>query len=360
MTRQSLLAALCLLAATTAHAGQSPTAVAVRVLETACSLRDWRKDTAVAQLPGCRRVTDSLARTDPLRVGAVDRLALLESVAGNNEAALSLLTSAVDAYPDDITLRLHRMQLIKGTPDAAILRSDVDYLRSHHPEDPRTWLEYGEMLAVYGSHEDAVAAFSAGLKLDPGNVALLQQRAYASEAAGRDAEALADTDALIAAQPGNFRAYLLRAGLALRAGQPERTIADIETIRSFGPSAGDETSLLLAQAQIMNDQPRDALASLDAALSSWPAKSQPDLQRKALIFRLAVLEKLGIREEADATLTRLLQVTRPSHLLRMQVYLRNMGWNEVQITGTVDGATRAALTSCMFLRACGGRAMRAI
>ena len=93
---------------------------------------------------------------------------------------------------------------------------------------------------------------------------------------------MADVNLLIEIDPKEWRAYIMRAELELANGHPERTIADIETIRSFGTFAGDETSLILAQAQIMSDRPKEALAALDAALASYPTKADPELQEKAL------------------------------------------------------------------------------
>ena len=229
--------------------------------------------------------------------------------------------------------------------------ADLEYLHQHAPDDARFWAAYGNFQRMVGSHADAVQSFTTGLSLQPGNLDLLQGRAYAYHNLGRAEEELADLNRMLEIDPRQRRAYLQRAELELAAGQPERTIADVESALAVGRTGIDDTSLLLAEAQIMLGRPEEALASLDALLGSMK-HARPEQMRRPLTLRLGVLNRLGDKQRADETLTQLLAVTDASQLLRLQVFLRNMGWSNVSITGEADDATRAALAACIFMQAC--------
>jgi tetratricopeptide (TPR) repeat protein len=295
---------------------------------------------------------EALPSKEPQRATALSALAQLESTAGNWDRARELIDAAIALSPDDIELRLHRVRHFTGSRYAGEVVVDLQYLKAHHPDDARVWLEYGFHQHMFGAPGDAVHSFDKGIAIDPQNPRLRQRRADALRALGRTDEALADLNVLIELEPGERRPYLARAELELENGRPERTIADIAKVRSLGPSVDDDTSFIQAQAQVQTGKMHEALKSLDAALESAPVRHDYQKQRTALFLRLAVLEKLGDHSGARAALHRLTQALAPNQLLRIQVLLRNLGWREVAITGVADDATRAALAACVFLRSC--------
>ena len=321
-------------------------------VDKACWPRTWQTDAVAVKLAECRRFADSLSEDDPLRIRAVDKQVTMLVSQGEFEEARALVNEFLKKHPDATDIRLRRIELIGGSSDASGTLDDLEYLHQHAANDPRFWAKYGNYQQMIGSVADALQSFSTGLSLDPKSLDLLQGRVYAYRSLGRSEEALADLNRMLDIDPQQWRAYLQRAELELSAGQPERTIADVQRSLAIGRSATDETGLLLAQAQIMLKKPKEALAALDAFLASVPVNVRPEERRFALTLRLGVLNGLGDKQGADEALTQLLQVTDQSQLLRLQVFLRNMGWRDVAITGQTDDATRAALGACIFLQAC--------
>jgi tetratricopeptide (TPR) repeat protein len=321
-------------------------------ISAACSPQAWTIDAAKAQLPECQRFVDTLPSDEPLRPIALGELAEIEARAGNWDRARELLDGAIALAPDNVELRLRRVRHFTGSRYAGEVLVDLQYLKAHHPDDARVWLAYGAHQMMFGAPEDAVRSFDKGIAITPRNADLRRRRAEALRALGRTAEALADLNFLIELDPGERRTYLARAELELENGRPERAIADIGIIRSLGPSIHDDTSFILAQAQVQTGKLPEALKSLDAALASTPVQHDAQKQRKALFLRLAILEALGDRQSARAALETLTQALAPNQLLRIQVLLRNLGWQEVAITGVADDATRSALAACVFLRSC--------
>jgi tetratricopeptide (TPR) repeat protein len=181
-------------------------------------------------------------------------LAAVEEAAGNWTEAHKALETALAVEPDNVDARLYRIRLLKGSQKWRELWEDLEYLRLNHPKEARFWAEYGDFLQVNQSFEDALAAFSTGIELEPSNARLLHSRAAILRKLGRTEEAIADLDTAIELDPKHRFALIARAELELERGYPERTVADIAAARSLGPSAGDETSLVLAAAQIMLDQ----------------------------------------------------------------------------------------------------------
>jgi tetratricopeptide (TPR) repeat protein len=278
--------------------------------------------------------------------------AQLHESLGDSHAALDLLNAALDGRPDAIDLRLHRVDILFYTLSDKNAADDLDYLRSHHSYDPRTWHRYGLYQEFFEAHEDAVIAYTTGLDLDARNVELLRGRSAALQKLGRIAEALADIDRLIAVQPNDRLAYIKRAELELTMRQPERVIADIERVRSFGEAAVDDTSFILAQAQLMLGLRREALASLDAALASPNMQAMPEEQEKALALRLELLEELDKKTPTRDSVTALLEAMDQNQLMRIQVFFRNMGRQDISITGELDDATRAAFAECISEPSC--------
>ena len=321
-------------------------------LDRACWPQSWQEDVVAPKLEECRRFADTLPEDDPLRVGAVDKQVTMLIAIGRWDDALPLVNAFLEKHPDATDIRLRRIELLNGTGDAGRLLDDLEYLHQHAPNDPRFWDKYGSYQRMVGSNADALQSFTTGLSLDPQSLDLLQSRAYAYQKLGRSEEALADLNQMLEIDPNQRNVYVQRAELELSRGRPDRTIADIEKALALGKSVVDDTSLLLAQAQIMLNKPKEALAALDAVLAGMNAYAGPEQKRLPLTLRLGVLNRLGDKQGADETLTQLLQVTDKSQLLRLQVLLRNLGWRDISITGETDDATRAALGACIFLHAC--------
>ena len=154
-------------------------------LEKACWPQTWQKDVAAAKLAECQRFADSVPEDDPLRIGALDRQVTMLIAVGRSDEALPLVNAFLEKQPDATDIRLRRIELLNGTPDAGRMLDDLEYLHQHAPNDPRFWAKYGNYQRMVGSNADALQSFTTGLSLDPRNLDLLQGRAYAYGRMGR-------------------------------------------------------------------------------------------------------------------------------------------------------------------------------
>ena len=116
----------------------------------------------------CRRaLTLGLA---PPRAALVRRTLAGHLIAlGRTDEAIEAYQDAVRAQPDDADAhwRLGQAVLALGS-DAAAALPPLERARELAPEEARVHVTLGEALAGLGRHGEAVAAFEAALRLDPG------------------------------------------------------------------------------------------------------------------------------------------------------------------------------------------------
>lgn len=337
----SLIAGAFAVAVLPGRAQAEPSGLELALRQSCGSLAE---DDRLARLAGCDRFVAALDRSNPLYLLAVSKQVGLHEALEDKEGALDLLDVALTENPDAIDLREQRIQILFYTPSEYDVADDLDYLREHSPDDPRTWLYFGAYLEMFASREEAVEAYATGLALNRAHTHLLSLRATALEGMGRLDEALADRLQVIALKPEDRFAYVALAELRLARGEPEEVVAAIEAANAlFYDPASDNTSFALAQAQIMLAENEAALASLDAALASPYIREN---RERALAMRQDLLAKLD-QPVDEAEVSTLLKAMDPNRILRIQVFFRNMGNDEVVITGTPDEATRAAYTVCM-------------
>ena len=130
-------------------------------------------------------------------------------------------------------------------------------------------------------------------------------------------------------------------------GNAAAALADAEKARANGYPAQDMISLII-QANLALGHLEQALAEVTA----FQAQPNPQYEDPVLTFyRFTILDRLGRRREAEDALAGFSR-ERPEHILRIQVFLRNMGFEAVQISGTFDETTKQQLAACFLKGAC--------
>ena len=92
----------------------------------------------------------------------------------------------------------------------------------------------GFLLRDLGRHDEALAALSAAIRLDPDEPTHYGVRGTLYSRVKRYREALADFDRVLAARPDDAKSYLLRGEARLRVGDPAGALRDLDTAERLG------------------------------------------------------------------------------------------------------------------------------
>lgn len=155
-------------------------------------------------------------RDDPGNVGAVRLLARIRQDQGAADEAEALLAEAVQRAPDYTAARFdYAMALLQGQKPAAA-REQAQQLLRHDPDNRDYLKAHGAACVALGDHEAVVDLYARLLEtaLSDAEVADLRLwRANALKVTGRQAEAIADYRASLAARPDNGVAWFSLANL---------------------------------------------------------------------------------------------------------------------------------------------------
>ncbi len=224
----------------------------------------------------------------------------LELANNDPEGAIEFLTSLVEQQPKNYSAhflqatsfyRLGRFQEAEHCFGICIA------LRPDFP-----WGRFGRGVArlKMGRFSAAAGDFTQALRLRPNLMPARLNRALALEGAGKDAEALADLDALVTAEFATIRSLLLRASVRSRVGDVDGAEQDRALALSLTPN--DEMGWIARGYARLPSDPQGALADFDAALLLNP-RSTDALQNQAHVYA----ELLNDPRQAIASLDKILE-----------------------------------------------------
>jgi serine/threonine-protein kinase len=186
------------------------------------ALRDLSQDTHVAELPPA----------------SILQLATALRQAGDPAAAVALLESAVQRYPDDVWINYDLAQGLAGLPEPR-REEAVRYYTAARALRPESAHNLGHLLDEMGRGDDAIATFRALVKVRPtearnigcmGTVLLARQRR--EEGLETLDQAIAAARETIGRRPGDAgEYYILGHLLAIRGAPDEAIAADREALR---------------------------------------------------------------------------------------------------------------------------------
>ena len=317
---------------------------------------------AESALPGCRAFVASQPAGSSALATALAKQGLLElsrevmnPLPSKWDEARASIEKALEIDPNNLTALLSRVELLEMDGNGVEVRPDVERLNALYPDEPRVRSLYARLMGRVGSPEEELAALDSALEIAPDDMETHRQRAELLVRLGRDDEAITELDLIIDTQPNDGYALYKRAELELARDDARAALADAENARKYGFGA-TETIVLIVQSHL-------ALGNLDRALAEVTAiqgQSYPQSEDPVLTFyRFAILDRLGRRKEAEDALAGLAG-ERPEHILRVQVFLRNMGFEAVQISGTFDETTKQKLAACFLKGACSSTFQRVL
>jgi tetratricopeptide (TPR) repeat protein len=301
-------------------------------------------------LTRCESFAMSQSLGSPGRAEALGRLALLQFLAGEVDEAEATLDDALASGPNNLTVLLSHVMMLQLRGDLPATRVELERLNALYPDDPRVRRVYSDLMAHIGTPEQALTAIEDALKIAPDDMTLHKRRADALAGLDRIDEAIAELDLVIAAMPNEGHSLFARARLELDSGDAAAAVADAERAKEAHFDF-EEVDLLLAQANLMLGDLEAALRAVDQAAAKLDAQ-QGDTPMVSL-YRFLILDRLGRSADAEKALAGLSKDGKQS-VLRVQVYLRNRGFENVEISGAFDEVTKDRLITCLIRRACGG------
>lgn len=264
---------------------------------------------------------------------ALMRRAALKEEMGDARGALSDLTGAVAAQPEETEGYLARAALHVRVKEPRKALADYDKALSLKDDLAQALLGRAELLAASGKLEEAKKDLDAAVSADPRLAAAYDRRGRLASAAGKVEEALKDYMKAVELEPGQAE-FLLDLGVARLANREYwKAIAALDrSLAQGGPAAAVRGARAEARAAL--GMVKQALDDLDEALKADPKSS--DLH--ALLGHVQV--RMRLYPEALRALDRAIALDRKNaRAYRIRGQAR-AGLGE--LSGAVDDFNRAA------------------
>lgn len=277
------------------------------------------------------------------------------------------MSEAVEAVPAFVEPRLAIARwLLLGNKAGEAFDKLKEVLRLE-PDNAEAHLGIGRAHMLLGQHQRAFEAMFRAIELDPADPDAYFYRGMLFEQGGHFHLAALDYSRALARQgrdrkspdvfqTGDPAIHLVR--VLMRGGQP-RLAVDMITDILKELQDSEERSLLLVQRADANEQ----LGDLHAAAEDIAAAARsvaPDKRAGLYLRRSVLLQRSGRVDSARQEIQRALEIADLRTVLRVQVFLRNQGMLDVEITGEFDKPTREAVQSCFATVDCGSALSRSI
>ena len=325
-------------------------------LARACPSEPVPPDLTRPALATCGKFVAGLPVSDAVYADGLAAMANLQLNLIETELALRTAEGALEIAPDHLEAGIVKVEALFRLGRFADARDDVERLLAAYPDDARVRRHYAQLIAIVGSPDDALTAIDRAIAEAPENWLLHHERAALLMRLERPDEALAELDFIIEKLPNAGYTLAARAELHLKRGDAEATIADAEASKATGVLSG-RNDFVLVRAHL-------TLGNLEAALDAATAAAADQHFRRGnpmiLLYRFAILHRLHRNDEAEQALATFMAEADPPFVLRVQVFLRNIGIRDVQISGELDDITKRELAACLTEGVCIGKFSEAI
>ncbi len=188
---------------------------------------------------------------------------------GRNDEAIADFTKAIALEPKNVWALADRGLAHASKGEATAAAADLDAAAAIDPANAVVFRARGIMAERKGASADAVAAFSRSLEIEPGNRFALYHRGLAYRAAGDTAHALDDMATLIRQQPDWIEGYLIRANLLRTGGRDADVLAEAEAVTAANPNNAMAHVVAARIFDNLHKQP-EAMREYDRALAIKP------------------------------------------------------------------------------------------
>jgi tetratricopeptide (TPR) repeat protein len=220
-------------------------------------------------------------------------LALVETRSGDPREALRLLCEGLERlereapsrYPVEAVILLNnraRLYLLLKEPEQAL--ADYTALLRLEPTNSEAHLDRGILYQRLGRLPEALADFDASIAWSPPYDEAHFNRGQILSALGQSADALGEYDRTIEIEPGHLGALINRAGLLYKRGDHARAEADALRALTLEPENA-KALCLLGIVQMERGESEMARRSFDAALAGENPEPTAWINRATLLFR---------------------------------------------------------------------------
>jgi tetratricopeptide (TPR) repeat protein len=231
------------------------------------------------------------------------------------------------------------------------------------PDNPYLLATRADMLVDNGDPKSALRDASMAIKQKPDDADILWIKARAHMELDQLKEAEKDLDRALELEPGVRHVRLLRANLHLRRAAFEQAIADTNAIlaeRPHDPQALELRSMI----HTANGRIDEAVTDLNTILgppgdNASGTASMPHFNQ-LMVQRAILLAKLDRSAEAGRDLDVIVTSGGKRVVIRLQVFLRRNGFEDVPLDGKRTAAFDEALQACIVNQACGRGLVRSL
>ena len=308
----------------------------------------------------CQQIAERADATPRQRARALTRLAYISEREGKFDDYMALLAKAQSADPSFLKPRLVQANyLILGNKSGDALDILKAVLKID-PQNAEAYVGIGRVHMIMGQLRQAYAEISKGIDLGFSGPEAYYYRGFVLEEADRFLDAAEDyTRALARYDPMHMTPELISFGDPLqrlafvlaRADRPAPIIKILAGVEKRRLPNFQKSDLLAQRAEANEKIGRFADAAKDMAAAARLAAPE---KRAALYVRQSVmLQRAGRNDEATKKMTEALDGADLRTVLRVQVFLRDHGYVDVEITGKMDPVTHKAAVSCFAKPECG-------
>ena len=217
----------------------------------------------------------------------------------------------------------------------------------------------GRAYASIGAFDQALRSFDAALKLEPQNFKALSESGQVFEMIGdyaaaakiyEKAGAIYDPSAVPETGHGIENPYLAAARNYDRSGDVAKALSLITLVIQEDLRNSFNFSVLEERASYFEKLGQESIAIADLTLA---LENAPPNEQTHLLFKRAVLyQRQGKEQLAGEDFSKALGSGDRQAILRMQVYLRNQGFAEVEINGMTSSGLLKSISTCLAAVKC--------
>lgn len=270
-----------------------------------------------------------------------------------------MLDAAVAADPTYVTAILNRAEWFiletKGHDAVKLLEPAL----AGNPRDIELLVMLGRANAALQLPEHALQFFNDALEMDPRHMRANYESGQVYEMANDYMNA---AESYRKAGENYDPSYVSQGWLGIEdpnipAARNYARLGDVDKAAALLTTAIDRSRGGLVQAPVFEarasyyqalGRDEEAIADLTSALR----KANPDEHMPLLFKRSILYQRTGKSREAEEDLGRALRSGDRRTVLRMQVYLRNQGYNEVTINGVADPDLMKLISACLATPKC--------
>ncbi len=262
------------------------------------------------QHPQAVRELERVIAAEPRNLGYRFRLAQVQLLDKNIDAAESALRAAVTQVPDSAEAQLVLANFVAQYRSYDVAAAELGRLSSASPADYQLRFALAQFYTDHGKSAEAESVYRRIIKDDdtgPNGLTARTRLAIALLAANQPNAAAPWLAEVLKQNPHDDDALIARANLALTQGKSDAAITDLRGVQRDQPNS-IPLQRTLARAYLQDDDPTLAEETLRAAAQSSPDDAEPVVDLAQLLARtdrgdqaLALLEKFTTRQPGNLT-----------------------------------------------------------